>query len=83
MFLSSQVGSGESYVSPFGLGLEDGASNSLLSDDASRLTRMQHSTYSNQTQCMSSEAASYQPNDSTSVNDSQTKRDKEAIYGYV
>lgn len=78
----SQVG--DTFASPFSLGLEDGASGSLLPDDASRLARMQqsHGSY-NQSSCMSSEPSSYHSSEASASNDAQIKRDKENVYGYV
>ncbi|XP_065056394.1 homeobox protein Meis1-like isoform X1 [Rhopilema esculentum] len=76
---------GDTFPSPFGLGLEDGGSNNMLPDDHTRLVRMHqpqsHANYS-QASCMSTEQASYHPNDSSPTSDAQIKRDKESVYGH-
>jgi len=73
----------DTYSSPFGLGIQDEAPNSILPEDGNRLARMQQlATYSGQSQCMSAEGSNYQTNDNSSTSDGQIKRDKDAIYGH-
>eukprot|EP00794_Sanderia_malayensis_P020298 gene20298-22287_t len=82
---------GDTFASPFGLPIEDGASgnSSLLSSDGTtRLNRQMqqataHSANYLQQQCMSSsEQTAYDSNLASSSNDAQIKIDKESLYGH-